>query len=93
MTTVSTPPAATREALGPTLIKLAQDGLPIVVVDAERKYVTEWGGTGSGPGEFDFGPGTGSGTTRDLAGSVAVDDEGFIYVADVGNQRIQKFAP
>ena len=35
MTTVSTPPAATREALGPTLIKLAQDGLPIVVVDAD----------------------------------------------------------
>ena len=22
-----------------------------------------------------------------------VDDEGFIYVADVGNKRIQKFAP
>ena len=22
-----------------------------------------------------------------------VDDDGFIYVADVGNQRIQKFAP
>jgi transketolase len=27
--------AATREALGPTLIKLAQEGLPIVVVDAD----------------------------------------------------------
>ena len=27
------------------------------------------------------------------ATSVAVDDEGFIYVADVGNQWIQKFAP
>ena len=35
MTTVSTPPAATREALGPTLIKLAKEGLPIVVVDAD----------------------------------------------------------
>ncbi|OGO49540.1 MAG: transketolase [Chloroflexi bacterium RBG_16_68_14] len=35
MTTVSAPPAATREALGPTLVKLAQEGLPIVVVDAD----------------------------------------------------------
>jgi transketolase len=33
--TVLTPPAATREALGPTLIKLANDGLPIVAVDAD----------------------------------------------------------
>jgi hypothetical protein len=31
--------------------------------------------------------------SADFAGSVAVDDEGFIYVADVGNGRIQKFAP
>ena len=29
----------------------------------------------------------------DCAGSIAVDDDGFIYVADVGNRRIQKFAP
>lgn len=35
MTADSTPPAATREALGPTLIKLAEEGLPIVVVDAD----------------------------------------------------------
>ena len=35
MTAVSTLAAATREALGPTLIKLAQEGLPIVVVDAD----------------------------------------------------------
>ena len=35
MTAVSTPPAATREALGPTLVRLAQEGLPIVVVDAD----------------------------------------------------------
>jgi len=35
VTTVETPPAATREALGPTLIKLAKDGLDVVVVDAD----------------------------------------------------------
>ena len=35
MTAVAQESAATREALGPTLIKLAQEGLPIVVVDAD----------------------------------------------------------
>ena len=35
MTAVSTEPAATREAFGPTLIKLREEGLPIVVVDAD----------------------------------------------------------
>ena len=34
MTTAAAPPAATREALGPTLVEFAQEGLPIVVVDA-----------------------------------------------------------
>ena len=35
MTTVETPTAATREALGPMLIALANDGIDIVVVDAD----------------------------------------------------------
>ena len=35
MTTVSTAPAATREAFGPALIKLAEEGIDIVVVDAD----------------------------------------------------------
>ena len=35
MTTTSTPPAATREALGPTLIKLQDAGVDIAVVDAD----------------------------------------------------------
>ena len=48
------------------------------------------GRKGSDEGQFDFGSGN---VPEDFAGSVAVDDEGFIYVADVGNQRIQKFAP
>jgi len=30
---------------------------------------------------------------RNVARSIAVDDDGYIYVADVGNRRIQKFAP
>jgi transketolase len=35
MTTVAAEAAATREALGPKLIELAREGLPIVVVDAD----------------------------------------------------------
>jgi hypothetical protein len=53
-------------------------------------YITHWGDSGSGPGQFSLGPGN---TADDLAGSIAVDDQGFIYVADPGNQRIQRFAP
>jgi len=35
MTTTAQPPAATREAFGPTLIKLRQEGLDIAVVDGD----------------------------------------------------------
>ncbi|MEW6749768.1 MAG: hypothetical protein AB1505_02170, partial [Candidatus Latescibacterota bacterium] len=63
----------------------------IEVFDGETgRYLTEWGRRGWGPGEFDFGQGT---VAEDFAGSVAVDDEGYVYVADVFNQRIQKFEP
>ena len=41
-------------------------------------------------GRIRFGQGN---VSTDFVGSIAVDDDGFIYVADVGNGRIQKFAP
>lgn len=62
----------------------------IQVFDESGGYITQFGSTGSDPGEFDFGSGH---SASDFAGSIAVDDDGFIYVADVGNRRIQKFAP
>jgi hypothetical protein len=65
----------------------------IVVFDREGAFVTQWGRAGSGPGEFDFGTGVDLFKGRDLHGSIYVDDEGFVYVADPGNRRIQKFAP
>ena len=42
-------------------------------------FESEWGGEGSGPGEF----------RRPTA--IAVDKEGNVLVADNGNRRIQKF--
>jgi len=62
----------------------------IQVFDLEGKYLTQWGSRGSGAGEFDFGKGN---VSEDVAGSICVDEEGYIYVADVLNQRIQVFAP
>jgi tripartite motif-containing protein 71 len=67
---------------------LDADNARIQVFDAAGNYLTQWGSEGSGPGQFIFRR---DGDTR--AGSVAVDEDGFIYVADVGNKRIQKFAP
>lgn len=67
----------------------------IVVFDRTRTYITRWGRKGDGPGEFNFGEGErrSSDGSLNFEGSVAVDDEGYIYVADVFNRRIQKFAP
>jgi len=62
----------------------------IQVFDFDGNYITQWGHRGSGPGAFDFGSGR---VPEDFAGSIAVDDEGYIYVFDAGNRRIQKFSP
>ena len=62
----------------------------IQAFDTEGIYITQWGSSGTADGQFDFGSGD---RPEEFTGSIAVDDEGFIYVADVGNKRIQKFAP
>jgi DNA-binding beta-propeller fold protein YncE len=56
--------------------------------DKDGKFLLMWGKQGEGDGEFNFlVPGTG------YAGGVSVDAQGNVYVADYGNQRIQKFDP
>jgi tripartite motif-containing protein 71 len=47
--------------------------------DPDGKFITNWGGKGTGDGEFDMPYG------------IAADIGGNLYVADAGNGRIQKF--
>ena len=47
--------------------------------DPEGKFLGQWGGYGTGPGQFNEPVG------------IAIDSEGNIYVADTWNQRVQKF--
>ena len=47
--------------------------------DKDGKFITQWGSTGTGPGQF-----TG-------VKAIAVSNAGDVYVADAGNKRIQVF--
>jgi len=51
----------------------------IVKFSADGHYLSEWGNTGSGPGQFN--------TPHDLA----IDSQGRLFVGDRGNNRIQIF--
>jgi DNA-binding beta-propeller fold protein YncE len=74
-----------------------------IEVFREGRYLTRWGGTaGAAASAFGF-----RGTTSVLAdvsgsrpqdkevvaGGIACDHDGFVYVADTFNGRIQKYAP
>ena len=65
-------------------------------------YLTRWGEEGEGDNQFRFtgrtqvvvDMATGEESEREVvAGGIARDAEGFIYVADTFNDRIQKFQP
>lgn len=65
-------------------------------------YLTRWGEEGEGDNQFRFtgrtqvvvDMATGAESEREVvAGGIARDAEGFIYVADTFNDRIQKFQP
>jgi hypothetical protein len=65
----------------------------IVVLNTSGKYITHWGIWGEGDGEFNFGEYWASTHQPGFSGSIAVDKDGFVYVADERSKRIQKFAP
>jgi DNA-binding beta-propeller fold protein YncE len=52
--------------------------------DTSGRLLLEWGGNGTGPGEF-IGPSSGG------PDALAVDGVGHVYATDPGNYRIQKF--
>jgi len=52
----------------------------VVQYSQEGKFVKYWGGRGTDPGKFD------------VPHSIAMDSTGRLYVADRGNNRIQRFA-
>ncbi len=53
--------------------------------DPDGMLLASWGQLGSGPGEFNF--------TECCEGGIAVSSDGFVYVADSQNNRVQKFTP
>ncbi|NOH03554.1 MAG: hypothetical protein HND47_17130 [Chloroflexi bacterium] len=53
----------------------------VVVFDADGNFITQFGGAGFEPGQFDEPVG------------IAIDKNGTVYVADTWNQRVQTFTP
>jgi DNA-binding beta-propeller fold protein YncE len=58
----------------------------IQVFDSEGQFISAWGSTGDGEGEFNFLRANG-----DIIGAIALDPDGNVFVADNANRRIQKF--
>jgi outer membrane protein assembly factor BamB len=58
----------------------------IAIFEPDGTFVEEWGGSGSGPGQFDFTRGNGDGY-----GTLAFAKDGSFFVLDVGNRRVQHF--
>ncbi|MBE2315195.1 SMP-30/gluconolactonase/LRE family protein [Solirubrobacter sp. CPCC 204708] len=56
---------------------------------ADGTFLAEWGRTGDGVGEFRFGQG--GGNDSGAGGGLAIAD-GYLFVADTRNDRIQRFA-
>jgi sugar lactone lactonase YvrE len=57
--------------------------------DANGTLIDNWGGTGSGIGQFRFG--AGGGNSAAAGGGLAVSGS-TLFVADTGNDRVQRFA-
>ena len=56
----------------------------VVKYNGSGTYITQWGSKGSGNGQF--------GQFYNASGAIAVDSNANVYIADFGNNRIQKFS-
>jgi len=64
---------------GRVLVADGFDNSRVVVLDLDGRYLTEFGGPGDGPGQFD------------VVHGLAVGPDGRLFVADRDNRRIQVF--
>ena len=62
------------------------------IFSPDGEFLESWGSMGEGEGEFSFFEGP-IDVYTEFGGEVAFDRDGNAYVADMANQRIQKFAP
>jgi hypothetical protein len=66
-------------------VYVMREDLMIYKYDSAGKLLTQWGGPGSGEGQFNIRDGS------YFAVNLTVDAQGNVFVADIGNFRIQKF--
>jgi len=67
------------DAAGNIFIPDGYGNARVAKFDKNGKFIKSWGATGSEPGQFN------------IPASIAVDAKGMVYVADMGNNRIQVF--
>jgi DNA-binding beta-propeller fold protein YncE len=64
----------------------------VTVISPQGNVLRRWGKPGAGPGEFHF-VSTDPTDPRDIHSWVATGDNGLVYVADSGNNRVEVFTP
>jgi tripartite motif-containing protein 71 len=65
----------------------------IIILDGNGNFTAAWGGQGTEEGQFNFAwkENLTADESDEVAAGVALDSADNVYVADVGNARIQKF--
>lgn len=88
---ITNPASVAVDGRGNTYVADASENPRVLKYDKEGNLVTEWGELGSDEGQFMFLPP--SPDAGPVAGFVAVDRQGNVYVSDAYNGRVQKFDP